>query len=238
MPPTQGKFASCRLRRTDCRLREKAMDTMNITLEVLRAFWESTDQYIARWANWVSVASLLGVIYSYVKLNQIQKIVEHEHDRVLEAMKPFDLFDAIRKLRKTLEADRHTKKKIAILKSLDDFSERLRSYFRQIHGLSGDTDNMYLEMGHCLLQKNRTEEALEHFRKALDVAKEKDDRDEEIECLAGLRECHALEVHVNDFYRTDEEFEKHYPPVHLTLRQRIVVARKRSEEHTSELQSR
>ncbi len=200
---------------------------MEMSIEVFGEFWH---QLLARgvnyWGSWASLLALIGVAYNYARLTKIHKLVEYEHDRILEAMKPLDLFDTVRRLRKLLESDRYTKKKILILKSLDDFSENLRSYFRQIHGLSGITDNMYLEMGQSLLQRNRAEDALEHFRKALAVAREKGDEEEEVECLAGLRECHALEVRVEEFHKIDEELEKRNPSLQLTAWQRIRIAKK------------
>lgn len=167
---------------------------MNL-LDFLKSIWRaSLHPSVGVMANWASILSLFTVLFNTWRLSKISRFTENERDKIEDLVQPFDLYCEIQEAIQALQKHRpqeliSDEQKNAILEGLAASKSCLDLYFRQIHGLKGQRDNIFLAAAHCYWDRKKTDKALEHFEKA--VARATDDR-ELAECLYGLRACHAM----------------------------------------------
>jgi tetratricopeptide (TPR) repeat protein len=160
-----------------------------------------TLQDLAFWGSWASIAGMTGVLYNARRLFKISRHIDREHEKIVDTIKPFDLYFKIQEAIQVLpkqgfygspsDEDRSNGQKI--LEGLNASTECLRLYFREVHGLVIQRDNIFLDVAHSYLSKNNSERALEYYKKALSRAKDCEEEDDRIECLYGLRSCFALQ---------------------------------------------
>lgn len=158
-------------------------------------------QDLALWGSWASIAGLAGVLYNTRKLANLSRRIDREHEKIVDTIRPFDLYCKIQEAIKVLPRhplprtatveDRSTREKI--LDGLNASTECLRLYFREVHGLAVQRDNIFLDVAHAYLNKNNQERAMEYYKKALSRAKASREEDDRIECLYGLRSYFALQ---------------------------------------------
>lgn len=158
-----------------------------------------TLQDLAFWGSWASIAGLAGVLYNTRRLSKISRHIDREHEKIVDTIKPFDLYYKIQEAIQVLPQQGLYHSPSAedcsngqkILNGLNASTECLRLYFREVHGLVIQRDNIFLDVAHTYLSKNNSERALEYYKKALSRAKECQEEDDRIECLYGLRSCFA-----------------------------------------------
>lgn len=161
---------------------------------------ETPEDLLAFWGSWASLVSLLGVLYNCRRLSKIGRLIEREHEKIVDTIKPFDLYYKIQEATQLLpQQDLYSstsaedrRRSQQILDGLNASTECLRLYFREVHGLVVQRDNIFLDVAHTYLSKNNSERALEYYKKALSRAKERQEEEDRIECLYGLRSCFAL----------------------------------------------
>lgn len=145
-------------------------------------------------ANWASVLSLVLILLNTWRMSKISRFIEAEREKIDDIVQPFHLYCEIREAIQALQEHGpyeliSAEQKSTILEGLVASKSCLELYFRQIHDLKGQRENIFLAAAHRYWDRKKPEKALEHFEKATEKAA--DDR-ELAECLYGLRACYAL----------------------------------------------
>jgi len=152
-------------------------------------------QDLAFWGSWASIVSLVGVLYNIRRLAKVARLIDREHDKVVDTIKPFDLYLKIQEATQLLPQQHRSPSDSGndhkILEGLCASTDCLRFYFRQVHGLEINRDNLFIDVAHSYLRKNNPSRAMEFYKKALSRAKECKKEEERVECLYGLRSCFA-----------------------------------------------